>query len=115
MGICDGRTAIVTGAGRGIGRSHALAFAGEGANVVVNDVDPEVAQTVVDEIVAGGGKATVSSHDVGSWTGAEAMVNTAIDTFGRLDTLVCNAGNLPRSHARQHDRRGVGLGHSTSI
>ena len=61
---------------------------------MVNDVDPEVAQTVVDEIVAAGGKATASSHDVGSWSGAEAMVKTAIDTFGRLDTLVCNAGNL---------------------
>ena len=94
MGICDGRTAIVTGSGRGIGRSHALAFAAEGANVVVNDVDRDVAQTVVDEIVAGGGQAVASADDVGSWSGAENMIKTAIDTFGRLDTLVCKAGNL---------------------
>ena len=94
MGICDGRTAIVTGAGRGIGRSHALAFGAEGANVVVNDVDRDAAQSVVDEIVARSGAATANADDVGSWSGAESMVKTAIDTFGRLDTLVCNAGNL---------------------
>jgi len=94
MGICDGRTAIVTGAGRGIGRSHALAFGAEGANVVVNDLEAAVAQSVVDEIVTAGGNAVASNDDVGSWVGAEAMVQTAIDTFGRLDTLVCNAGNL---------------------
>ena len=94
MGICDGRTAIVTGAGRGIGRSHALAFGAEGANVVVNDLEAAVAQAVVDEIVTAGGKAITSNDDVGSWAGAEAMVQSAIDTFGRLDTLVCNAGNL---------------------
>ena len=94
MGICDGRTAIVTGAGRGIGRSHALAFGAEGANVVVNDLEAAVAQAVVDEIVTAGGNAITSNDDVGSWAGAEAMVQSAIDTFGRLDTLVCNAGNL---------------------
>jgi NAD(P)-dependent dehydrogenase (short-subunit alcohol dehydrogenase family) len=94
MGLCDGRTAIVTGSGRGIGRSHALAFAAEGANVVVNDVDRDVAQAVVDEITAKSGKAIANSDDVGSWNGAEHMVNAAIEAFGRLDTLVCNAGNL---------------------
>ena len=94
MGICDGRTAIVTGAGRGIGRSHALAFGREGANVVVNDVDRDVARSVVDEIVAGGGAAVANADDVGSWSGAESMVKAAIDAFGKLDTLVCNAGNL---------------------
>ena len=94
MGICDGRSVIVTGAGRGIGRSHALALGAEGANVVVNDVDPEVGQAVADEIVAAGGAAVANSSDVGSWSGAEAMVQQAIDIYGRLDSLVCNAGNL---------------------
>lgn len=94
MGICDGRSVIVTGAGRGIGRSHTLALGAEGANVVVNDVDPEVGQAVADEIVAAGGAAVANSSDVGSWSGAEAMVQQAIDIYGRLDSLVCNAGNL---------------------
>jgi len=94
MGLVSGRTAIVTGAGRGIGRSHALALGAEGANVVVNDVDLEVAQSVADEIKAGGSQAIANNNDCGSWAGAEAMVASAVDAFGRLDTLVCNAGNL---------------------
>ena len=101
MGICDGRVVIVTGAGRGLGRAHALAFAAEGARVVVNDLgvaqdgsDPSdtPAQQVVDEIVAAGGEAVASYHDVADWDTAGAMVQLAIDTFGGLDVLVCNAG-----------------------
>ncbi len=101
MGICDGRVVIVTGSGRGLGRAHALAFAAEGAKVVVNDLgvaqdgsDPSdtPAQQVVDEIVAAGGEAITSSHDVADWDAAGEMVQSAIDTFGGLDVVVNNAG-----------------------
>ena len=100
-GICAGRTVIVTGAGRGLGRAHALAFAAEGANVVVNDVgasltgegyDVGPAAEVVAEIEAMGGRAIVNADDVSDWDGAGHMVAEAIETFGGLDTLVCNAG-----------------------
>jgi NAD(P)-dependent dehydrogenase (short-subunit alcohol dehydrogenase family) len=101
MGICDGRVVIVTGAGRGLGRAHALAFAAAGARVVVNDVgatlggdghDPGPAEEVVREIEALGGEAGVNGDDVADWDGAGRMVQQAIDTWGRLDTLVTNAG-----------------------
>lgn len=100
-GICDGRVVIVTGAGRGIGRSHALAFAAEGAKVVVNDLGAEAdgsggsmspAQEVVDEIVANGGEAVVNGDDVSASSGAERLVQTAIDAFGDLHVVVNNAG-----------------------
>jgi NAD(P)-dependent dehydrogenase (short-subunit alcohol dehydrogenase family) len=101
MGICEGRVVIVTGAGRGLGRAHALEFAEEGARVVVNDVgaslagegtDPSPAEQVAAEIRAGGGEAVISGDDVSDWDGAGRMVAQAIAAFGRLDTLVCNAG-----------------------
>ncbi|MFZ4669754.1 MAG: SDR family oxidoreductase [Microthrixaceae bacterium] len=101
MGICDDRVVIVTGAGRGIGREHALEFARQGARVVVNDLgvaqdgsDPSdtPAQQVVDEIVAAGGEAITSNHDVADWDAAGEMVQLAIDTFGSIDTVVNNAG-----------------------
>jgi NAD(P)-dependent dehydrogenase (short-subunit alcohol dehydrogenase family) len=100
-GICDGRVVIVTGAGRGIGRGHALEFARQGAKVVVNDVgaaldgnDPSTApaREVVAEIEALGGEAVASTHDVSDWDAAKALIATAVDTFGRLDTVVNNAG-----------------------
>lgn len=103
MGICDGRVVIVTGAGRGIGREHALAFAAEGAKVVVNDlgagldgsnVGESPAEQVVAEIAAAGGEAVVNGNDVSSWEGARELVQQAIDTFGGLDVLVNNAGFL---------------------
>jgi len=103
MGCCDGRVVIVTGAGRGIGREEALLFAAEGAKVVVNDygVDldgggprSEVAESVVAEIRAMGGEAVANGDDVGDWEGAQRLINTAIETFGGLDTLVNNAGIL---------------------
>jgi NAD(P)-dependent dehydrogenase (short-subunit alcohol dehydrogenase family) len=102
-GLCDGRVAIVTGAGRGIGREHALMLASEGARVVVNDLGGEVdgtggdsspAQEVVEEIKGMGGEAVANGDDVSNWEGAQRMVNTAVETFGRLDALVNNAGIL---------------------
>jgi NAD(P)-dependent dehydrogenase (short-subunit alcohol dehydrogenase family) len=103
MGSCDGRVVIITGAARGLGRAHALAFAAEGARIVVNDLGVErdgsagtsdAANQVVDEIVAAGGEAVANAADVADWEQAEAMVRQAIDTYGSLDTLVCNAGFL---------------------
>ncbi len=103
MGSLEGRVAIITGAGRGIGREHALYFANEGAKVVVNDLggsndgtgaDLTPAQQVVKEIEALGGEAVVNGDDVADWQGAQRMINQAVETFGDLDILVNNAGIL---------------------
>jgi NAD(P)-dependent dehydrogenase (short-subunit alcohol dehydrogenase family) len=100
-GIAEGRVVIVTGAGRGLGREHALEFARQGAKVVVNDYGTaldgggrasEVAQAVVEEIKALGGEAVANADDVADWEGAQNLIRTALDTFGTLDTLVNNAG-----------------------
>jgi len=102
-GICDGRVVIITGAGGGIGREHALAFAREGAKIVVNDIggardgsggDAGPAQQVVEEITALGGEAVANTDDISTWDGAERIVKQAIDTFGTLHVLVNNAGIL---------------------
>ena len=101
--LCEGRICIVTGAGRGIGREHALALAGQGARVVVNDVGGATdgsgssatpAEEVVAEITATGGQAVVNSDDISSFDGAQRLITQAIDTFGGLDVLVNNAGIL---------------------
>ena len=102
-GICEGRVVIVTGAGRGIGREHALEFARQGAKVVVNDLGAEVDGTggslgpageVVDAIRAMGGEAVANGDDVSDWDAAGRMIRSAIDAFGGLDVLVNNAGIL---------------------
>ncbi|WP_067561944.1 SDR family oxidoreductase [Nocardia acidivorans] len=103
MGALDGRVAIITGAGRGIGREHALLFAREGAAVVVNDLggsnagegaDAGPAQEVVNEIVAAGGRAIANTDSVADWAGAKALVEQAVSEFGKLDVVVNNAGIL---------------------
>jgi len=103
MGSLDGRVCIITGAGRGIGREHALFFASEGAKVVVNDLggnadgtgaDRGPAQEVVDEIKAMGGEAAANGDNIADWEGAQRLIQTAVDTFGDLHVLVNNAGIL---------------------
>jgi NAD(P)-dependent dehydrogenase (short-subunit alcohol dehydrogenase family) len=103
MGALDGRVAIITGAGRGIGREHALLFAREGAKVVVNDLGGSVegsgsdagpAQQVVDEIKAMGGEAVANTDNIASWEGGQRLINAAIEAFGDLHVLVNNAGIL---------------------
>jgi NAD(P)-dependent dehydrogenase (short-subunit alcohol dehydrogenase family) len=103
MGALDGRVAIITGAGRGIGREHALLFAAEGAKVVVNDLggavdgsgdDRTPAQQVVDEIKAMGGEAVANADDIADWDGGRQLVQSAVDAFGDLHVLVNNAGIL---------------------
>ena len=101
--LCEGRVAIVTGAGRGIGREHALSLARHGARVVVNDLGADVdgtggdaspAQGVVEEIIAMGGEAVVNGDDVSDFDGAGRLIAQAIDTFGDLHAVVNNAGIL---------------------
>lgn len=100
-GLCEGRVAVVTGAGRGVGREYALMLARHGAKVVVNDLgadaagsgaDASPARQVVEEIIAAGGQAVVNGADVSNWNDARAMIEQAVDTFGGLDVLVNNAG-----------------------
>jgi len=101
--LCEGKIAIVTGAGRGIGREHALSLASQGAKVVVNDLGGNVdgsggdlspAEQVVQEIKGMGGEAVANGDSVSDWAGAERLINTAIETFGDLNIVVNNAGIL---------------------
>ncbi|MEY3985917.1 MAG: hypothetical protein RLZ59_1362 [Pseudomonadota bacterium] len=101
MGICENRTVVITGAARGLGRAYALAFAAEGANVVVNDIgtslngegrDTSAADGVVAEIIAGGGKAIANYEDITDWDAAKRIVDAAVAAFGDLHVVVNNAG-----------------------
>ncbi|MCA9565718.1 MAG: SDR family oxidoreductase [Myxococcales bacterium] len=101
--LCEGRVVVVTGAGQGIGREHALAFAAEGAKVVVNDIGASLdgserqggaAQAVVDEILASGGTAVANTDDIADWAGAESLIQQAVSEFGDLHVVVNNAGIL---------------------
>jgi NAD(P)-dependent dehydrogenase (short-subunit alcohol dehydrogenase family) len=114
MGVLDGKVAIVTGAGGGIGKCHALLLASEGAQIVVNDLggswdgegqDARAAQQVVEEIEAMGGAAVANHDSCSDWNAAEGMIQQAIDTFGSLDILVNNAGIL-------RDKMGYNMGES---
>jgi NAD(P)-dependent dehydrogenase (short-subunit alcohol dehydrogenase family) len=99
-GVLDGQVAVITGAGRGLGRAYALAYACEGARLVVNDVDSASAASVVDEIAARGGEAVASGDTVAEPSGAEAIVAAGVERFGRIDVMITNAGA---------DRRGPAL------
>jgi len=94
MGILDGKAAVVTGGGRGIGRGHCLHLAEQGASVVVNDIAPDEAQKVVSEIHADGGKAAANASDISTREGARALVEQCADEFGGVHAVVNNAGNV---------------------
>ncbi|MBW8827147.1 MAG: SDR family oxidoreductase [Acidobacteria bacterium] len=94
MGVLDGKAVIVTGSGRGLGRAYVKLAAAEGAEVVVNDCDGDVAQAVGAEIVAAGGRAVVSEHDVSDPAAANALIDLCMASYGRIDGLVNNAGRL---------------------
>ncbi|MEG0052701.1 MAG: SDR family oxidoreductase [Comamonas sp.] len=94
MGICDQRTVVITGAGGGLGRAYALAFAKEGANVVINDIRAEAAQAVADEVIAAGGKALANTGDITTTAGAQSILDAAVTQFGDVQVIVNNAGVL---------------------
>ena len=104
MGILDGKSAVVTGSGRGVGRGHALHLAANGAKVVVNDIDESEAQKVVDEIKSEGGTAVASGASVDSREGCKSLVELCCSEFGGIDTMVNNAGNVrDRSFLKMSD------------
>jgi 3-oxoacyl-[acyl-carrier protein] reductase len=104
MGILDGKAAVVTGAGRGIGRGHCIHLAENGASVIVNDIDLEEAQKVVEEIAEKGGKASANASDISSREGARDLVEQCVNEFGAIHAIVNNAGNVrDRSFLKMSD------------
>ena len=116
--LCEGRVAIVTGAGRGVGREHALLLAAHGAKVVVNDIgagvdgsgrDASPASEVVAAIKKAGGEAITNGEDVSDWKGAKAMIDAAIDALRQARHPHQQRRHPARPHAHQHGRERVGL------
>ncbi len=104
MGVLDGKVAVVTGAGRGIGRGHCIHLAGNGASVIVNDIDLEEAQKVVEEIAEEGGKASANASDISRREGARDLVEQCVNEFGAIHAIVNNAGNVrDRSFLKMSD------------
>ena len=104
MGILDGKVAVVTGAGRGIGRGHCIHLAGNGASVIVNDIDLDEAQKVVEEIAEKGGKASANASDISHREGARDLVEQCVNEFGAIHAIVNNAGNVrDRSFLKMSD------------
>jgi len=104
MGVLDGKAAVVTGSGRGVGRGHALHLAANGAKVVVNDIDEDEAQKVADEVKSAGGTAVASGASVDSREGCKALVDLCVAEFGRIDSMINNAGNVrDRSFLKMSD------------
>lgn len=104
MGILDGKAAVVTGSGRGVGRGHALHLAENGARVVVNDIDGDEAAKVVDEVKSAGGTAVASEASVDTREGCKSLVDLCVSEFGRIDAMVNNAGNVrDRSFLKMSD------------
>ncbi len=104
MGVLDGKAAVVTGAGRGIGRGHCLHLAENGASVIVNDIDADEAQKVVAEIASKGGKVSANASDIGTREGARELVEQCVNEFGAIHAIVNNAGNVrDRSFLKMSD------------
>jgi NAD(P)-dependent dehydrogenase (short-subunit alcohol dehydrogenase family) len=103
----EGKAVVITGAGRGIGRAYAHLASSEGAFVVVNDIDREVAEAVTEEIATAGGRAVTAVADVGSWAGAESVIERCIDEFGVIHGLVNNAGRFAMADGTELDEQHV--------
>lgn len=106
-GVLDGHAVIVTGAGQGLGRAYAMDAAAKGARVVVNDIDAASARGVVDEVVAGGGRAVAAGGSVANWDDAGALAELAMTEFGRLDGLVNNAGIFHLARPEEEEESAV--------
>jgi NAD(P)-dependent dehydrogenase (short-subunit alcohol dehydrogenase family) len=110
MGILEGKAAVVTGGGRGIGKGHCLQLAAQGAAVVVNDIDLDEAKTVVAEVEKEGGKAVANNSDISTREGAKALVEQCVDDFGAIHAVVNNAGNVrDRSFLKMSDDEFMGV------